>query len=158
MATYKQIAEWILAPFGHSLSGGQAGVDYMLRNRVLRVRQDIVDNAAADTYTRYVLKADKALTITAITIIPDAVVTAHNTNYATMSFATGTAGSMTSRDSILTTITGTDDWAAGVPEAFTVVPDTDSLAVGELLSYSKAVAAAGVAIPGHTLEVHYEYA
>jgi hypothetical protein len=159
MATYKEISDWILSAFAHSISGGQAIVDYMLRNHVTRVRaQDIPDAAATDTWARTILVADKAMNITAVKIIPDAGLTAHDTNYATLSFATGPVGTIASKDSFTTKITGgSGDWVANTAEAFTVVTATDSLAVGEVLTVSKAVAAAGVIVPAHMIEVHWNY-
>jgi hypothetical protein len=159
MATYKEIVNWILAPFAHSLTGGQTAVDYMVRNGVVRLRaQDIPDAAATDTWARTVLVADKAMNITAVKIIPDAALTAHDTNYATLSFATGPVGTIASKDSFTTKITGgSGDWVANTAESFTVVTATDSLAEGEVMTVSKAVAAAGVIIPAHTIEIHYNY-
>lgn len=152
--TYKTIIKWILAPFAHSLSGGPAGVDYMSRNRVLRVRQDIADADDEDTYTRYIMKADKAVQITAITVTTDTTLALDAVNFCTISFSTGTAGSMTGRDSMSNEATA---FTAATPRSFTVVPSTDSLAVGELLSYSKAETAEGAIFPGHWVEVHYNY-
>jgi hypothetical protein len=159
MATYKEISKWILSAFAHSLSGGEAGADYMLRNGVVRLRaQDIPDAAATDTWARTVLVADKAMNITAVKIIPDASLTANDTNYATLSFATGPVGTITSRDSFTTKITGgSGDWVANTAEAFTVATATDSLAAGEVMTVSKAVTAAGVIVPAHMIEIHWNY-
>jgi hypothetical protein len=155
MATYEQISKWITSAFAHSITGGQAAVDYMSRNRVLRVRQDLDDAAIGDEWTRYLMVADKAVNITKIQVICDTTYTGADVNYMTLSFATGTAGSMTSRDSIVGD--NGEDFTAATPKLFTVVTATDSLAAGELLSYSKAKTGNGLAMPAHTIEVHYNY-
>lgn len=54
-------------------------------------------------------------------LVPTVAVTADNTNYSTIAIAFGTAGSFTAAVTTLTTqITGTGDWVADTPEAFTV--------------------------------------
>lgn len=90
-------------------------------------------------------------------VIPANALTAHDTNYATLTLgsADGAGGAVTSFDSWNTKITGgTGNWTQGVPETFTIVSSTDTLDEGEALMLVQASAGAGVAIDA-TIEVEY---
>jgi hypothetical protein len=101
MGTYENTSKHRIAPFAHAESGGQTAADTMMRKRVHRA-YFAADAAATDTWTRTIFLAELAVNITAVKIIPDATLTANDTNYATLSFATGTVGSTASRDSFTT--------------------------------------------------------
>ena len=137
-------------------SDGPAAVDNLMR--VKRFTVDI-STLAAGVAERTIMTAKYACEIISAEILPDNALTAGNVNYATLTLgkADGAGGAVTSFDAFTTQTAGTggtDDWVQGVPEAFTIVPATDTLAVGEALILVTAKAGAGVAIEG-TLEVEY---
>lgn len=85
--------------------------------------------------------------------VPAGAVTAHDTNYATITVSRYTAagGSKTTVASITTKITGgSGNWTAFVPVEITLATDT-ALEAGACLTYEIAKAAAGVQLPAGSL-------
>lgn len=79
--------------------------------------------------------------------------TAHDTNYATITVSRYTAagGSKTTIATVTTKITGgTGDWTACVPVPITIQAD-NAIPAGALITYEVAKAASGVAIPAGSL-------
>lgn len=85
--------------------------------------------------------------------ISAAGLTAHDTNYATITVSRYTAagGSKTTIATVTTKITGgTGDWTALVPVPITIQAD-NAIPAGALITYEIAKAASGVAIPAGSL-------
>ena len=85
--------------------------------------------------------------------VPAGAVTAHDTNYATITISRYTAagGSKTTVASITTKITGgSGNWTAFVPVEITLATDT-ALEAGACLTYEIAKAASGVQLPAGSL-------
>lgn len=85
--------------------------------------------------------------------VPAGAVTAHDTNYATITVSRYTAagGSKTTVASITTKITGgSGNWTAFVPVEITLATDT-ALEAGACLTYEIAKAASGVQLPAGSL-------
>jgi len=140
-----------------------ADVDYVLRRRMCRTSYPMEVAVGNITDGHPVLRPEKACTIKAIRIIPGAALTAHNTKYNTITFATedtvgagAVAGSTAIATAITTKITGTGNWVQGVPEAITVTDTTASVAEGQTVFMIETVAT-GVALPDCMIEVDYEY-
>lgn len=117
------------------------------------------DGSAGATLSHYLYRADTARTITAVRIIPDGTLTAHATNYATISIAVedgaaGAVGTAASQTTKTTGAGGSGDWAAGVPVDITLGA-TVALSAGQVLKGSIAKAASGVVVPAFTLQVDF---
>jgi len=85
--------------------------------------------------------------------VPAGAVTAHDSNYATITISRYTAagGSKTTVASITTKITGgSGNWTAFVPVEITLAADT-ALEAGACLTYEIAKAASGVQLPAGSL-------
>lgn len=103
--------------------------------------------AAADT-ANYILFEAQDHTyelLSATTIMSGAVgIDAVNVATLTLSKEDGAAGGLTALDALTN---ATVAWVARVPRDFTIVPATDTLALGEILVLAVTKAAAGTAIP-----------
>lgn len=121
------------------------------------------DAMAADTtaYTAaFQVRMTRAARILGAYIVPQSTLTAHASNFATVKVVKGdgAAGAETIMASVTTEITGSGNWAAGVPEALTVssTPANTRIARGEILGFSIAKAASGVVVPISTVVVELE--
>jgi len=146
----------LLIHYAHTQS--ETDVDYVLRYRTTRVER-AADALAADTSVHYLMTGIKAGRLTSASVLPEAALTAHDTNYATLSIcpytlATGVVAA--AYDAFTTMITGgTGDWVAGVAEPFTIAPATDVFAVTQGIALTVAKAGAGVVVPRCTIEIEY---
>jgi len=158
MATFETIAKYLSA-FVHHEAGGPAQVQVMTRGRVARLIVP-ADAAAGDARNIPLLRAEQAIIVQSIRIIPAADVTEHDTNYATLDLSTedGLAGGFTSVQAVTTKITGGIDLDARV----LVAPFTSAvglaMAAGRTLWIVQTKAAAGTAISQLCIEVHYDLA
>lgn len=100
-----------------------------------------------------------SLQVTAVRIVPFAALTAHDTNYKTVSlFRRLAAAAAVSVAAVTTKITGgTGDWVALTPIAVTLSATAANtiVAPGEDLSLSLVHAASGVAVPVLAITVEY---
>lgn len=120
--------------------------------------KDAADSLAADTTSAvYFFRAARALTISAMNILPNGSLTGHNTNYATITAsvedgaggAVGTAGSQTTK-----TTGGSGSWTAGTPVALTLGASVN-LSAGQVLKVAIGKTAAGVVVPPFRLQVDF---
>lgn len=138
--------------------GGEATVND-LSDLVVTWQKDAADAAAGDATNTCIFrnKLSCDLRVVAAEYIPDATLTAHDTNYATLSLQVGTVGSFAAAASQTTKITGgSGDWAADTPEALTLSSTPANLVVdaGDILQADIAKANSGVAVPAGVLVVH----
>lgn len=121
------------------------------------------DAMAADTtaYTAaYQIRMSRPAKILGAYINPQSTLTAHASNYATIKVVKGdgAGGEETVMASVTTEVTGSGNWAAGVPEALTVSSTLANtrIARGEILGFSIAKASSGVVVPICTITVELE--
>lgn len=117
------------------------------------------DAQASDTTAHYFFRADTARTIKAAWFIPDASLTASDTNYATLTAAIedgagGAVGTAASRTTKTTGGSGSGNWTAGVPVALTLGAAV-SLTAGQVAKFSIAKTAAGVVVPAGRLQLDF---
>jgi hypothetical protein len=129
---------------------------------VLRVVDGAAGTTTSETVVGYVRKAPGGNATPAkvlrVYYLPAASLTAHDTNYATITVSKYTAagGSKTTVASATTAITGgTGNWTAFVPMEITLSATAANLILesGAILTYEVAKAASGVAIPAGKLVV-----
>lgn len=135
-----------------------------LIRRTFQLRKPAADAMAADTtaYTAadqiYMSRAGRIL---GAWILPQSTLTANASNFATVKVVKGdgAGGAETIMASATTEVTGTGNWAAGVPEALTVSSTLANtrIARGGVLSFSIAKAASGVAVPICSISVEIEF-
>lgn len=155
--TTKKASVADLKHFCHSDSDGPSNIDELMRTRMLRVSFS-KEAAAANTTELTLGIMEDAVELVSAQYIPGNALTAHDTNYATLTLgkADGAGGAVTSFDSFTTKITGgSGNWVQGVPETFTIVTSTDTLTEGQALVLDIAKAGAGVVIPEGVMEVKY---
>jgi hypothetical protein len=154
--------------------GTPSDLDYLLRTRTFRfmippsaavlgtaIASEVADAADAEI-VHQLFTTDKAITITSITLMPSANLTAHDTNYAGLSWGYGdlAAGALTVIKLINTSITSissaafTGDWTAA-----TQVPITTTrtqVAASKRVSLTITKPGSGIFIPGTLCEIIYE--
>jgi len=117
----------------------------------------LVDGSAGATLNTNIGRVKKGRArIVSVEFVPDATLTAHDTNYATLTLNKGTAGSLDAAATVTTKITGgTGDWVADTPEALTLSSTEANLLVasGDNLNFDIAKASSGVAVPAGCLVV-----
>lgn len=132
--------------------------------KVIKLRKPSADAMAADT-TAYTAADQEympyAARILGAYIQPQATLTAHDTNYATVNVVKGdnAGGAETVMASQTTKITGgSGNWAAGVKQALTVSSTVANtrIAKGQVLGFSIAKASSGVVVPIHSITVILE--
>lgn len=117
----------------------------------------IADAAAGTDYDYCIWQAPRAGKVLKASIVPDAALVAHDTNYKTISLCTGTIAAPTVLASFTTKITGgSGDWVASVPEEFTVNA-TDTFAADGVIFLRCAAAGAGVVVPAGAVSLEVEY-
>ena len=112
-------------------------------------------NTAGTADEEPVLIAPIACTVTGVTLVPETAITGHATNYATLSLENkGAAGTGTDEVASLAFDTPTtDDVVAFDGKALTLsaTPANLDLALGDVVSIKKAIAAAGMVLDGFVL-------
>lgn len=121
------------------------------------VRLFVPGQATAGTVDDWVvLVADQNLTVTGVTIVPNAAITANVTNYFTLTLTNKGAGGAGSA------AVATRSWAATnsvafVPEAMTLGAAADlNVAAGDVLDLARTIAASGLAMPDMLVVVKYK--
>lgn len=137
----------VIIPAG-TLSITYENVSALTVSRTIGVRR-AADALAADESEIYLDVAPRTGTITEVSFVPDAALTADNTNFATVALMNGA----TPVASQTTEITGSGNWVAGTPVPLTIDTDEDTLAEGEILSLAITKTLAGVAVPAGLLIV-----
>lgn len=127
-------------------------------NRSMVTYVKVADDAlAADTTdeTPFFSPINDAV-ILSVKYIPNAALTANNTDYATLTVANRDAAGVAVGDiaAITTEITGTGDWVAFVAEDFGVLANTEVEAGGSV-TFEIEKAGSGVVVPAGTLQVEY---
>lgn len=162
MGTTYETAVAPIKALSHDVDGTdqEADVDYKLRTKTLHFPLMIVDVAAA-TAENMLWVADKDVTVLSATIIPGVDVTAHNTDYKTLTLSVedGAAGAVHDLAAAVTTeITGGGSWTKSVPWSFAIVPDTnDTIPEGNVLLLTVTHATTGVVIGPYTLQLVVRY-
>jgi len=139
-----------------------ADIDFVLRRRTCRTNMPMEALAANVNDGLPILRAEKACTLKAIRIIPGAVITEHDDNYATIGFESedtvgaGAVAGSTAVATAITTKTTDDAWVQGTPIEIAGVADTDTLAEGQTLFLIVTKAGTGVALSDCQIEVDYE--
>jgi hypothetical protein len=132
-------------------------------NQVERILQQpatydhVLDAAAADTTASMPFYyAEEDMTVVEAKWLPNAVLTAHDTNYATITLQkAASGGSKTTLHQFTTKITGgSGNWAANTAIAMALVAGTENLDADEHLMVDIAKAGSGVAVPRSTCVVH----
>jgi len=112
-------------------------------------------NTAGTADEEPVLIAPIACTVTGVTLVPETAITGHATNYATLSLENkGAAGTGTDEVASFAFDTPTtDDVVAFDGKALTLnaTPANLDLALGDVVSIKKAIAAAGMVLDGFVL-------
>lgn len=142
--------------------GSKEAARNLIRREFILVKP-AADAMAADTtaYTAaFQIRMTRAAKILGAYINPQSTLTAHASNFATIKVVKGdgAGGAETIMASVTTEVTGSGNWAAGVPEALTVsatAADT-RIARGEVLGFSIAKAASGVVVPICSITVELE--
>lgn len=135
-------------------------VRQVLRRRRLAVRKDTADAMASTASTLGVMYFDVAANVIDVRFVPDAALTANDTNYATLTAQKrdGAGGAGSTIGSQTTKITGgSGNWTAHVPVALTPSAPV-AMAAGNVLTLDIAKTAAGVVVPAGYVEVIYEEA
>lgn len=144
---------------GTTPSSTQSAATQALRKRRFAMR--ITDAAAGTTDTTYYLmNIPVAGTITAISVIPGAALTADDTNYKTLTFGTnnGAGGAVTTVAAQTTKATGgSGSWVAGtkLTIALSATIANRSFAAGSQFQLAITHAGSGVAEPIYTVVVEY---
>ena len=133
-----------------------AEVDKMHQRRI--VVRTILDAAASTVNVLSLGVMDRAVKVVSCKFICDGAVTAHDTNFKTLSVEkTDTAGgAFVVIASISTTVAGTGNIVALIPETLTLTAANAEVAAGGQLVFRTAVGASGVVVPAGTVEVVYE--
>lgn len=113
------------------------------------------DDASGATTELGVWRAPFACTVTGVYVVPDAALTADNTNFSTLTVShyTSAGGSKTALASLTTEITGSGDWVAFAPEALTI--SSAALTAGQAVSFESATSGTGVNLPLMGLVIEY---
>jgi hypothetical protein len=114
-------------------------------------------SAAATTSLKRFYRAPGARTVAAVHYIPEAGLTANNSNFKsiTVSQCSAVDGTVVATAASLTTeITGSGDWTAGVPVPLTLGAGI-SLTAGQTLGFAIAKTGTGVVIPAGTFVVTF---
>lgn len=151
----------------HGTSGGLvppsiSAADWgQFRKKYVHFLKPIADAAAGSSYEWPMFHNpwSSTLTITNVTIIPFAALTAHDTNYKTVAVKRRVAaGAATTVASVTTKITGgTGDWVALTPITLTLSSTAADLVLPTLgdLTFALTHAASGVAVPVCSVTVEY---
>jgi hypothetical protein len=120
--------------------------------------EKVVDaNAAATTALKRFYRAPGARTVTGVRFIPEASLTADNTNFKTITVSRCSAvdGTVDATAASLTTeITGSGNWTAGVPVTLTLGAGV-SLTAGQMIGFAITKTGTGVVIPAGTFQIDF---
>lgn len=119
--------------------------------------KEAADAAAADATAEHgFFQAPTALTVTAVYYLPDAALTADDTNFATLTVSrrSTSGGSKVQVAQAATTTGGTGNWVAFDSESLGTITNA-ALAVGEVLTWEIAKSGTGVVVPSGTLQIEY---
>ncbi len=146
---------------GVTVPAGTLTVSYedagaILGHESFRVRR-AADALAADETLETVEVVDKNCRITSVQFVPDAALTAHGTNFATLSLVT-VEGSPETIATVTTEITGSGNWVAGTPVTLAIDTDADDRLASDVLALEVLKDGAGVAVPAGILIVKYTVA
>lgn len=115
------------------------------------------DGAAATATTEHsIMRASADMTLVGVRYVPDAALTADNTNYATITIKRRDAagGNATTLASVTTQITGSGNWTQWVAINLPVV--VSAIAAGQIVTVSIAKAGSGVVVPAGQLVFEYK--
>lgn len=149
----RSVAGTILGLFNNQIAvlvGMGIGSGGFLSHTRSYVMRKLVDgSASAATAESSFARADQAGTVIGLYFVPDAALTADDTNYATLTVKTrdGAGGAASTVASVTTKITGgSGDWTAFVPVSLGTLSNA-ALAAGALLTFTIAKSGTGVAVP-----------
>ena len=122
---------------------------------VVTCEKAAVDAAAGDATNRncWRNKTGMNVRLESAEYVPDAALTAHDTNFATVSVLKGASAAVTTSAASKTTVIANGDWVADTPVALTLSATAANrvLAADDILCLDIAKAAAGVAVPAGVL-------
>ena len=116
-------------------------------------------DAAANTNTTAVHfwnnESGRTYQVKSVTFTPDATLTAHSSNYATVT-AEKEDGAAGGKATVAALATTTTDWAIGVPVTITLSSTAANLIIDDdaVLDYKIVKAGTGVAVPAGVIAVH----
>lgn len=122
------------------------------------VKAAVDSNAGDATAATYFYRLPCDATLKGCTVIPNDTLTAHDSNFATVSLkvgdgAGGTPTAVASRTTKTTSGGGTGNWAVGVTFGLTLTSATTVVKKGQVLCFDIAKAASGVAVPPCVIQV-----
>lgn len=162
MGVYKEVAGRLAGSgTADAETGGFDAADVMFRGILVpwMLEKTLIDSAAADVTDAYEVGTDEqgqshyvpyATTITNAIITPYAALTAHATDYATITLAydAGAGGAQTTIATFASDTVTTDDWVAKVNKAMTLATlGGVAVPAGSNLVFSIAKAGSGVVVP-----------
>ena len=145
-----------VAHLGHGTTTGQENLEEVPLARTFDFVKP-VDAAAGETLTAFIIRFPEAVKLKSIHLVPGASMTAHDTNYSTLTMtsengAGGGSAAVFACTTKKTTAAGTGDWvkgnvlsASGTLFSTPFVVDT-ALAAGSVLKLVQAKAAGGIAL------------
>ena len=151
--------------FFHWVTSGAAAVDQFAVNRRVLLHKLSEDAAAGDELAEMPIYIDSrtagGLVVTAVKFVPAAALTAHDTNYKTVTVSwRSAAGGAATVVATGTTKTsgggGSGNWTAFVPVSLPVTAANATLPAGGQLTFLFSKAGTGVKLPAGTLVVEYE--
>lgn len=115
------------------------------------------DSAAGDASAEHIFfSAQNPITITRVVFLPDAALTANDTNFATLIIARRDSAGINQATivSIITNVAGTGNWTAFDAVDFGTLSAT-AVAANEVLTFEITKDASGVVVPSGTIQVEY---
>jgi hypothetical protein len=165
MPTIREDVRDKVAHLGHGTTTGQSLIEELSLTRTFEIVKPN-DAAATDALTIFPIRFPVAVKLKSIHIVPGLAVTAHDTNYATLTLtsengAGGGSAAVFACTTKVTGSTGTGDWVVGVPIDCSTskcstpfVPDL-TLAAGRVLKWVQAKAAGGVSLQ-YSISIVYQ--
>lgn len=141
----------------HSTSTAQTRLAAKDRRRFAQGEKHAADVAVTDVLAEHMLlQAQDALTITKCFFLPDAGLTANDTNFATLKvWRRDSAGAnQAAIASLATTVAGSGNWTAFDAEDLGSLTNT-AIAAGEVVTWEITKTVAGVIVPSGTLQIEY---
>ena len=134
--------------------GGEATVNQLF-DIIVTLEKAAVDGAAGDATNRNAWRNLLGCTVQLMEAqyVPDAALTAHDTNYATVSVLKGASAAVTTSAAAKTTVVANGNWVADTPVTITLSATLANLQIAddEIVALDIAKAGTGVAVPAGVL-------
>lgn len=144
-----------IAAHDHNSAFGQSRLSAKDRTRFATTEKHSADSAASDILNQHsFFRAKNAIAVTKVYFLPDAALTADDTNYAVITVhRIGTAGVIGSISTKTIGSGGSGNWTAFIPVDFGTI--NVPLAIGDGMSFRITKGNAGVIVPSGTIQVEY---